>query len=55
MVAAFAGIAFAAQPTSQRADVGAQSVQESGPWAPGKNMVMWAHEPGVPPLPPPPR
>ena len=51
--AAFAiGVAFAAQPTSTRADR-RDEVMERQPWVPGTNMVMSAHEASMPPLAPP--
>jgi hypothetical protein len=52
--AAFAiGAAFAAQPTSVRADRPAGVVQQRAPWVPGTNMLMSAHEPSAVPLAPP--
>jgi hypothetical protein len=52
--AAFAiGVAFAAQPTSVRADRISGAVQQRQPWVPGTNMLMSAHEPSVVPLAPP--
>jgi hypothetical protein len=52
--AAFAiGVAFAAQPTSVRADRLAGNSLDQGLWVPGTNMVMSAHESEVaPPAPP---
>jgi len=50
--AAFAiGVAFAAQPTSTRADR-RDEVTERQPWVPGANMVMSAHEASLPLAPP---
>jgi hypothetical protein len=52
--AAFAiGAAFAAQPTSVRADRPNGDVQRRAPWVPGTNMLMSAHEPTAAPLAPP--
>lgn len=52
--AAFAiGVAFAAQPTSVRADRPGGAVQQRQLWVPGTNMLMSAHEPSVIPLAPP--
>jgi hypothetical protein len=52
--AAFAiGAAFAAQPTSVRADRPNGAVQQRAPWVPGTNMLMSAHEPSAAPLAPP--
>jgi hypothetical protein len=52
--AAFAiGVAFAAQPTSMRADRESGNPSERDPWVPGANMVMSAHESDVDPLAPP--
>jgi hypothetical protein len=52
--AAFAiGAAFAAQPTSVRADRRSGIVQQRAPWVPGTNMLMSAHEPSAAPLAPP--
>jgi hypothetical protein len=52
--AAFAiGAAFAAQPTSVRADRPNRVVQQRTPWVPGTNMLMSAHEPSAAPLAPP--
>lgn len=52
--AAFAiGVAFAAQPTSVRADRPNGVVQQRAPWVPGTNMLMSAHEPSAAPLAPP--
>jgi len=52
--AAFAiGVAFAAQPTSVRADRRNGEAQQREPWVPGTNMVMSAHEANfAPPAPP---
>jgi hypothetical protein len=53
--AAFAiGAAFAAQPTSLRADWGEGGLRQGSPWVPGTNAVMSAHEPGMS-IPAPPR
>ena len=41
------GVAFAAQPTSLRADWGEQGPQTRSPWVPGTNALMSAHEPSV--------
>jgi hypothetical protein len=52
--AAFAiGAAFAAQPTSVRADRPSGVAQQRAPWVPGTNMLMSAHEPSAAPLAPP--
>jgi hypothetical protein len=48
------GAAFAAEPTSLRADWGEGLVQQSQPWIPGTNSLMSAHEPGDSILTPPP-
>jgi hypothetical protein len=43
--AAFAiGVAFAAQPTSVKADRQSADTPVRDPWVPGTNMVMSAHE-----------
>ena len=43
--AAFAiGAAFAAQPTSLRADWGERSSRQGSPWVPGTNALMSTHE-----------
>jgi hypothetical protein len=47
------GVAFAAQPTSLRADWGEGLPQQRSPWVPGTNMLMSAHEPGLSVLAPP--
>jgi hypothetical protein len=47
------GAAFAAQPTSVRADRPNGVVQQRTPWVPGTNMLMSAHEPSAAPLAPP--
>jgi hypothetical protein len=47
------GAAFAAQPTSVRADRPSGVVQQRSPWVPGTNMLMSAHEPSAAPLAPP--
>ena len=39
------GAAFAAEPTSLRADWGANIVQQTMPWRPGTGSVMSAHDP----------
>ncbi len=53
-VAAFAiGVAFAAQPTSVRADRRSGEVQERAPWAPGTNGVIAAYDSNAFPLAPP--
>jgi len=39
------GVAFAAQPTSLRADWGQGMPREGMPWVPGTNTLMSAHEP----------
>jgi hypothetical protein len=52
--AAFAiGVAFAAQPTSVRADRRTEEAPQREPWVPGTNMLMSAHEPSVVALAPP--
>jgi hypothetical protein len=38
------GVAFAAQPTSERAAEGSEKAQQRTPWVPGTNMLMSAHE-----------
>jgi len=57
MVAAAAvfaiGVAFAAQPTSLRADKGESAPRRGSLWVPGTNTLMSAHEPTVSPLMPP--
>jgi hypothetical protein len=45
--------AFAAQPTSLRADWGQGRVQQRSPWIPGSASPMSAHEPYEPLLAPP--
>jgi hypothetical protein len=47
------GVAFAAQPTSLRADWGQGVPRQGSPWVPGTNTLMSAHEPTVSPLTPP--
>jgi hypothetical protein len=47
------GVAFAAQPTSLRADWGKGVPRQGSPWAPGTNTLMSAYEPTVSPLTPP--
>jgi hypothetical protein len=39
------GAAFAAEPTSLRADWGEGLNQQSQPWSPGTNSLMSAHDP----------
>ena len=57
MVAATAvfaiGVAFAAEPVSERVDRADQDVQLRAPWVPGTNMLMSAHESSIAPLAPP--
>jgi hypothetical protein len=38
------GVAFAAQPTSLRADWGEGMPRQRSPWVPGTNALMSAHE-----------
>jgi hypothetical protein len=38
------GVAFAAQPTSLRADWGEGIPRQRSPWVPGTNALMSAHE-----------
>ncbi len=53
-VAVFAfGVAFAAQPTSLRADWGEAAVRQGQSWVPGTNSLMSAYEPGASDLRPP--
>jgi hypothetical protein len=53
-VAVFAiGVAFAAQPTSLRADWGKGLPRQGSPWVPGSDTLMSAHEPAVSPVSPP--
>jgi hypothetical protein len=47
------GVAFAAQPTSLRADWGKSAPRQGSPWVPGTNTLMSAHEPTVSVLTPP--
>ncbi len=47
------GVAFAAQPTSLRADWGKSVPKQGSPWVPGTNTLMSAHEPTVSVLTPP--
>jgi hypothetical protein len=47
------GVAFAAQPTSLRADWSRGVPQQAQPWVPGTNTLMSAHEPAVSVLTPP--
>jgi hypothetical protein len=54
VVAVFAiGVAFAAQPTSLRADWGDGKPQLRSPWVPGTNTLMSAHESSLSVLTPP--
>lgn len=39
------GAAFAAEPTSIRADWGSEVIQRSQPWSPGTGSVMSARDP----------
>jgi hypothetical protein len=39
------GAAFAAEPTSLRADWGESTIRQSMPWTPGTGSVMSAHDP----------
>jgi len=39
------GAAFAAEPTSLRADWGEELIQQTLPWIPGTHSVMSAHDP----------
>jgi hypothetical protein len=47
------GVAFAAQPTSLRADWGERGPRTRSPWVPGTNTLMSAHEPSALVLAPP--
>jgi hypothetical protein len=47
------GVAFAAQPTSLRADWGEDVLRQESTWVPGTNALMSAHEPSMPVLTPP--
>ena len=47
------GVAFAAQPTSLRADWGEKSSGLGTPWVPGTNTLMPAQEPFISILAPP--
>jgi hypothetical protein len=47
------GAAFAAEPTSLRADWGEVTSDRGQPWSPGKHSVMSAHEQGQAEIPPP--
>ncbi|HEY4443941.1 MAG TPA: hypothetical protein VGN30_06615 [Steroidobacteraceae bacterium] len=47
------GIAFAAQPTSLRADWGESAPNPRSPWIPGTNSLISAHEPMASIMPPP--
>jgi hypothetical protein len=47
------GVAFAAQPTSRRADWGERTPRQRSQWVPGTNALMSAHEQaGSVPMPP---
>jgi hypothetical protein len=39
------GAAFAAEPTSLRADWGEAPIQQTQPWSPGTDSLMSAHDP----------
>jgi hypothetical protein len=47
------GVAFAAQPTSLRADSNESSKQQRSLWVPGSTTPMSAHEPSIAVLAPP--
>jgi hypothetical protein len=47
------GVAFAAQPTSLRADWSKGAPRQGSLWVPGTNTLMSAHEPSVSVLTPP--
>jgi hypothetical protein len=47
------GVAFAAQPTSLRADWGDGKPRQGSLWVPGTNTLMSAHEPSFSVLTPP--
>jgi hypothetical protein len=47
------GVAFAAQPTSLRADWGEGALNQKSPWVPGTNTLMSDHEPSLSVLTPP--
>jgi hypothetical protein len=47
------GVAFAAQPTSLRADWVEGAPRQGSPWVPGTNTLMSVHEPTVSVLMPP--
>jgi hypothetical protein len=47
------GIAFAAQPTSLRADWGGGALRTGSPWVPGTNALMSTHEAPMADLAPP--
>jgi hypothetical protein len=47
------GVAFAAQPISERAELHHADVQQRVPWVPGTNMLMSAPESSIAPLAPP--
>jgi hypothetical protein len=47
------GVAFAAQPTSLRADWGEGVPRQGSLWVPGTNTLMSAHEPNISVLTPP--
>jgi hypothetical protein len=54
-IAVFAiGVAFAAEPTSERSAWSMSGAQQRTPWVPGANMLMSAHEPTFGFLAPPP-
>jgi hypothetical protein len=47
------GVAFAAQPTSLRADWGQEVLRAGSSWVPGTNTLMSAYEPSLSVLTPP--
>jgi hypothetical protein len=47
------GVAFAAQPTSLRADWGERDSRQGSPWVPGTNALMSTYESSMPVLAPP--
>jgi hypothetical protein len=47
------GVAFAAQPTSLRADWGQEVLRPGSSWVPGTNTLMSAYEPRLSVLTPP--
>jgi hypothetical protein len=49
------GVAFAAQPTSLRADWGDSGPRQRSPWVPGTNALMSVDEPSLSALTPPPQ